>query len=50
MSGSKLSAVAAATSLSLTDLFYTVQTAGVGGKQATLAQLKTLLEIGRAHV
>ena len=46
MSGLKLSdpGIAAVSSLSLTDLFYTVQSAGVGGKRATLAQLKTLLE------
>lgn len=43
MSGTKLSSLTAAAPLSLTDLFYTVQTPGSGGTKATLSQLVTLL-------
>lgn len=42
MSGTKLSSLAGASPLSLSDLFYAVQTPGVGGTKATLAQLETL--------
>ena len=42
MADTKLSALSAASSLSGTDLFYVVQTAGAGGVKATLSQLNTL--------
>jgi len=50
MVNSRLSDLSAAAAASATDLFYTVQTAGVGGLKMTAAQLKTFMSASPALV